>query len=238
MRLVQRAMSAAIGVMSFVSTVHADDMRRQTVDPDDFGIPGWLSTAPDDLIGGARLGYDWQSDNAWVYGLETEFRGSTRKNTGRFGANSSFDSPAGLSVITGTVTTKILWFGTARGRVGFLVAPDRLLYAIGNLAYGGIKLAGTVTDANIPVSWSLIPVSWTFDGATSAISWTVSGRIDGAAPNTSAWTWRVEYPYADFSGVGLGGEAPAASAFPTYDFNAHLSDDGAGTSFDYKFGSW
>jgi opacity protein-like surface antigen len=37
---------------------------------------------------------------------------------------------------TNGVTTKLPWFGTTRGRFGFLVNPALLLYGTGGVAYG------------------------------------------------------------------------------------------------------
>ncbi len=197
-----------------------------------FGIPSSLLAGQqlDGFIGGAQVGYNWQANNAWVYGLETDFQGSTEKGTGNFGANYFFDFPAGFSSFGGAVTTKILWFGTVRGRLGFLVTPDTLLYATGGLAYGGIKSAGTVTDTHAPATWA-------FGGTTTNIGWTVGAGVEGAVPNTSAWTWKVEYLYIDFGSVNFSGATPDPT-FPTYSLNTRVSDNIVRAGFNYKFGTW
>jgi outer membrane immunogenic protein len=51
------------------------------------------------------------------------------------------------------VTKSIDWFGTVRGRVGFLVTPQWLLYATGGLAYGETKSSFNTVD----VSFGCVP---------------------------------------------------------------------------------
>jgi len=196
-----------------------------------FGLPGSLldGQKPNGVIGGLQAGYNWQANNMWVYGLETDFQGSAESGTGNFGANYFFDFPVGFSALNASVTTKILWFGTVRARAGYLITPDTLLYATGGLAYGGIKSAGNFTDTHIPASWS-------FGGTTTAVGWTVGGGIEGAVPNMSAWTWRVEYLYVDYGTINFSG-ATGDPTFPTYTWSARVTDNIVRAGFNYKFSS-
>jgi outer membrane immunogenic protein len=193
-----------------------------------FGWPGSLldGQKPNGVIGGLQVGYNWQANNMWVYGLETDFQGSAERGTANFGANYFFDFPAGFSALNASVTTKILWFGTVRARAGYLITPDTLVYATGGLAYGGIKSAGTLTDTNIPSTWS-------FGGTTTAVGWTVGGGVEGAVANTSAWTWKVEYLYVDYGTVNFSGAGDVT--FPTYTWSARVTDNIVRGGFNYKF---
>ena len=55
------------------------------------------------------------------------------------------------STLIGTAATvydaKIAWFGTLRGRLGFLITDQVLLYGTGGLAYGGVELSGATNVA-------------------------------------------------------------------------------------------
>jgi outer membrane immunogenic protein len=194
-----------------------------------FGIPSSLldSQKVDGVLGGVQIGYNWQANNNWVYGLETDFQGSGERGRGSFDASYFFDFPAGFSSVDGVVTTKILWFGTVRGRVGYLINPTTLLYATGGLAYGGIKSGGTVTNTHTPATWS-------FGGTTTDVGWTVGGGIEGVVPNTSAWTWKVEYLYVDLGKASWSGATPDPT-FPTYTWSAKVTDNIVRVGLNYKW---
>ncbi len=85
------------------------------------------------VIGGGQVGYNWQASN-WLFGLEADVQGSGEKGSSTIVCVACGDGP---SNITSTLTQKLDWFGTVRGRAGVLVTPAVLLYATGGLAYGG-----------------------------------------------------------------------------------------------------
>ena len=132
------------------------------------------------FIGGGQAGYNWQR-GTWLFGLETDIQGS--------GERGSSDAclVAGCAIGTGLFTAnyKLDWFGTARGRVGFLPTDRVLLYATGGLAYGGVS-------ATAP----LIPLSW---GSTRA-GWTVGAGAEVAIDRH--WSVKLEYLYMDLGDVG------------------------------------
>lgn len=72
-------------------------------------VNGWL--------GGAHLGYNWQSQR-WVYGVEADLQW-----TGQDG-----DVAACLGAACAKVSYELDWFGTLRGRLGYLLQPRSLLY--------------------------------------------------------------------------------------------------------------
>lgn len=143
----------------------------------------------DGVIGGGQIGYNWQFNNAWVAGLEADIQATSEA------AKGSFSFAAGEGAITGQLGSQILWFGTVRGRVGWLVNPTTMVYATGGLAYGKVNVSGFVD----PIA------SWSFNQSAINTGWTVGGGIEGAVPN-SAVTWKIEYLYVDLgslSGSGL-----------------------------------
>jgi len=74
---------------------------------------GW-SGAADGVVGGGQVGYNWQS-RRYVYGLEADVSaadiGVSENFFGFFNASASIN-----------------WLTTARGRAGFLVQPNLLIY--------------------------------------------------------------------------------------------------------------
>ncbi len=135
------------------------------------------------VIGGGQIGYNWQASR-WLFGLEADFQGSDERVTADVCTVAG--CPLGSSVLTANY--KLDWFGTARGRVGFLATDRVLLYATGGLAYGHLA-------ANAP----LVPLSW---GSTRA-GWTVGAGAEAAIDRN--WSVKVEYLYMDLGNIGSSG---------------------------------
>ena len=85
---------------------------------------------------GASLARDWQTGNV-VFGIVVDISKSDF---------SGFSIPDGDTDNDG-FETKIDWFGTVRGKLGYASGPY-LLYATGGLAYGRVK--GTQGDVDPP----------------------------------------------------------------------------------------
>jgi outer membrane immunogenic protein len=96
------------------------------------GPPGFnLSTDPSGLLGGAQVGYDWQTGH-WVFGLVADaslaaINGEDEELTG--------GPPAAFR-------TEYQWLATIRARAGFLLNPLSLLYIHGGFASANINLHG------------------------------------------------------------------------------------------------
>ena len=134
------------------------------------------------FIGGGQAGYNWQR-GTWLFGLEGDIQGSDERATADVCTVAG--CPLGTTVFTANY--KLDWFGTARGRVGFLPTERVLLYATGGLAYGHLS-------ATAP----LIPLTW---GSTRA-GWTVGAGVEAAIDNH--WSVKLEYLYMDLGNVGSG----------------------------------
>ena len=59
------------------------------------------------------------------------------------------------------------WFGTARGRFGFLVNPQLLVFATGGFAYGDVALSSTTVATVTP---GLIPTTMTRGGPATTFT--------------------------------------------------------------------
>ncbi|HXN68408.1 MAG TPA: outer membrane protein [Bradyrhizobium sp.] len=134
------------------------------------------------FVGGGQAGYNWQR-GTWLFGLEGDIQGSDER--GSSDVCFTVGCPPGSTFLTANY--KLDWFGTARGRVGFLPTDRVLLYATGGLAYGHLS-------ATAP----LIPLSW---GTTNA-GWTVG--VGAEAAIDQHWSVKVEYLYMDLGNVGSG----------------------------------
>jgi len=170
--------------------------------------------SPNGVIGGGQLGYNWQFNsnglgNAWVLGLEADFQGSSERDTNTFGAGGA----------TGSLSDKLQWFGTVRGRTG--IAFDRWLpYVTGGWAYGNRNFNGTVTTAAGATS---------FSNSNTLSGWTVGGGIEWAF--WDRWSAKLEYLYVDF---GNGGSN--FNGVPTVNItNGHLTDNIGRAGVNYRF---
>lgn len=109
------------------------------------------------FLGGIKAGYNWQKDR-YVFGLEADFTKIKDKSVSAYSSSESIlyadsnpyiDSPvspenAGITSgkIDSTVNASdvgVDWFGTVRGRVGYLVNDDFLPFVTGGLAYGKVR---------------------------------------------------------------------------------------------------
>ncbi len=200
-----------------------------------------LSQKLDGLIGGGQVGYNWQVNPTWVLGLEADIQGSGERGS------AGFSDPYGFGVdcdvgsvctnVGGTMKAQIDWFGTVRGRIGYLVNPTTLLYGTGGLAYGGIKASGTITDACFSGAPPTCTAgSWGFAGSRTNVGWTAGAGVEGVVPSMTSWTWKAEYLYLDLGSVsGTGFEAAADFGTLPYTFSSKVTDNILRVGLNYHF---
>jgi outer membrane immunogenic protein len=93
-----------------------------------------------------------------------------------------------------SVTKSIDWFGTVRGRIGYLVSPQWLVYATGGLAYGETKIGFSHVD----VTSGCIPQATICATGTSSevrVGWTAGAGVE--AMIAANWSFKAEYLYLD-----------------------------------------
>jgi outer membrane immunogenic protein len=196
----------------------------------------------DGVLGGAQIGYNWQVSPNWVYGLEADFQGSGISATQTY--SDAYSGSGGLLGVTATGTgntsydASISWFSTARGRVGY--ALNRLLiYGTGGLAYGEVRVGGTLMDSGttlILCGPSCTPTPFSGSGSFNAssvnVGWTLGAGVEGAL--VDRWTWKAEYLYVDLGSLNLSAAGPTPS---TVNVHAHFADNILRVGFNYKFGN-
>jgi outer membrane immunogenic protein len=200
----------------------------------------------DGVIGGPQIGYNWQVNNTWVVGLETDFQWSGEKGSSNFNDpySSSVDCEGPTCNLSASIESKISWFGTVRGRVGVLATPTLWVYGTGGLAYGRVGVSGSIT--NINSIYSVPPTgTWSFADSATKTGWTAGGGIEGAIPGTTAWTWKVEYLYIDFGSLSGTGLAPCTTFGPpctttppgpaSYNWSAKITDNILRLGVNYRF---
>lgn len=187
-----------------------------------FGMPGF--------VGGGQIGYNWQVTN-WVWGVETDIAGSGERGSAVYTCTVAMCS---IGPITDSLSQKIEWFGTSRGRVGFLWTPDVLIYATGGAAYGEVKTTEAIAGPG---------GTGTLGFNTTRLGWTVGTGAEGHIAGSN-WTWQVQYLYIDLGHVsGSGGTTVVTSGVGFCDthvcqltpaFNSHITDNVLTLGVNYK----
>jgi outer membrane immunogenic protein len=190
----------------------------------DFAISGFLGNTvaatdfvnPDGLVGGGQLGYNWQVDPNWLIGVEADIQAAGEKASA-----TRFDT-VDFEGVTTSYQTKIEWFGTLRGRLGYSFDRRMLLYATGGLAYGRMSISGTSTTG--------IGGATAFSSANVNSGWTIGGGIEGIAWNPR-WTWKLEYLYLDLGTLNTA----VASGFTTTRGTTRFTDNVVRAGLNFHF---
>jgi outer membrane immunogenic protein len=149
-------------------------------------IPGSIAVSHSGFIGGGQLGYNWQIDPSWVWGIEADFQGTT------------VNGSAGAVSLVGPITTVYKYelddLGTVRARFGWLSSPNLLWYGTAGLAYGQTKLT---TTAQCPTfSPPCFTESTTSLSSThTSVGWTLGAGVEWKL--TPVWSVKAEYLYAE-----------------------------------------
>ena len=173
------------------------------------------------FIGGAQGGYNWQFGQV-VYGIETDFQGTSINGSANFAGTFSKVGGGSSGPLTFTANEKMPWIGTTRGRVG--ITWDRaLLYATGGVAYGEAKVSmDQIYPTNhYPSSASNVRAGWIAGGG---VEWALIGN----------WSGKVEGLYYDLGSVTtMGPSVPFSTGFlagKTFDVKGAIVRVG----FNYK----
>ncbi len=131
------------------------------------------------VVGGGQVGYNYQFGASFLIGGEADLQGTTIGGGGNNGWG---------AILVGRRSPAIDWFGTVRGRLGWLFTPTLLVYGTGGFAYGGVSTGG----------------GW-FGGSYShtRTGWTAGGGVEWMfMPN---WSAKAEYLYVDLDSSGTTG---------------------------------
>jgi outer membrane immunogenic protein len=142
------------------------------------------------FAGGFYAGYNYQFSPAFVVGIEGDWTGM--RATGAY--NQAWTSSAGGGIIPGTSTamnSEVEWAATLRGRLGYLIWPNLMLYGTGGGAWGKIQYEGS---ANNGVAYS---AGAQFNNTSSG--WVAGGGLEWAPFTGFGLLFRVEYLYYDFA---------------------------------------
>jgi outer membrane immunogenic protein len=187
-------------------------------------LPQSLNARHSGGFGGAQMGYNWQMNN-WLIGLEADIQGSD------IGSSSTINFAGIPGVAVPGITEgrdHINWFGTVRGRMGFVV-DQVLFYGTGGLAYGGVN--SSVSNLNLVAAAPFNLISGSV--SDTRVGWAAGAGIEWAfAPN---WTVKAEYLHIDLGSTDVAmSTAPAPASTATYRFDHQVETARLGVN--YRFG--
>lgn len=181
--------------------------------------PFSFHTHPTGGFGGILLGYNAQFQ-AFVIGWEADFSLSGIRDTatGPFSNFAVFDTDTGSTDGLVSLETKLKWFGTVRGRWGFIVGAV-MPYLTGGVAYG--QLENTVTSSATQILNGAAAGGYNLSATFKDTQWgyAVGGGIDWLIANN--WLFRAEYLYFNFSGNDYVPNLPAVTLLNT-DFELQI----------------
>ena len=95
----------------------------------------------------------------------------------------------------GTSTWDFPWFATLRGRVGFLVTPDWLLYATGGLAIGETRYSFTFSQPGAAANFPPTATAYALSASKTSVGFALGGGTEHRFDRN--WSAKLEYLYVD-----------------------------------------
>jgi outer membrane immunogenic protein len=162
-----------------------------------------LGTRSTSFIGGVEAGYNWQFAPAWVAGLEADIEGLANDGVSaritQVVPRTGF--PGNNYTATVSVSDKLNYLGTVRGRLGYLITPTWLLYGTGGLAYGGASSSARIAGAETP-NTGTNDIAGVGSASRTLVGWTAGAGVEWLfAPN---WTAKAEYLHYDLGSFTYG----------------------------------
>jgi outer membrane immunogenic protein len=162
------------------------------------------------FIGGGQVGYNEQLQNNFIVGVETDIQGiasnngnpwvTTLHNTFSY-YSYSFNRINTVPVDTIYSFSKSLdYIGTVRGRLGYLLTPNLLVYSTAGLSYGGTTLhTYSLQQVNSGLSDEFGPGK--SSDSRTRVGWTAGGGLEWMFLNN--WSTKVEYLYYDLGSPSI-----------------------------------
>jgi outer membrane immunogenic protein len=187
----------------------------------------------DGILGGGQIGYNWQFNRNWLFGLEADIQGTGQRGTatlptvsGTFGVVALFPYTT-----TATLSQKLPWFGTVRARLGFEPSDHWLLYATGGLAYGEVDSTYTVSTTTVGGGGPATTTAAASSNSTRA-GWTIGAGSEWAL--SGQWTAKVEYLYIDL-GHDSTSFTGGSGAYSSLAGSSHVTDNILRVGLNYRF---
>jgi outer membrane immunogenic protein len=196
---------------------------------------------------GGYLGYNWQFSPLWVVGVEADAAWADSRNAPK-GGFPGCSSSSGLGCVAGfnyapgapfggdTTGVDMRWDASVRGRIGFLITPDVLLYGTGGVAWQHIEATGNCGPfpSSFYCNGSTQPSPSSITQTTTLVGWTAGAGVEVHVAD--GWLVRAEYRYANFeTWNSVFAFGPTDAGDNTYRFQLHPTTNIVTAGVAYKF---
>lgn len=186
---------------------------------------------PKGALGGLQAGANWQAGSV-VGGLEGDISFTDIKGSWA-GAPSPVVSFGTTQTGSAATSGSFDLLGSGRGRLGYLVTPNILLYGTGGLAWTRFVQNTNLSTSNVN---PLAPPAFGIFSSTATPTWQfgwVAGLGAEARLFDTNWLARLEYLHYDFGNSGSA-SAPVV-AMPSFRSTGNLTLDVVRAGLSYKF---
>ena len=179
-------------------------------------------------VAGGHVGHNWQFDRV-VAGLELDLSGAGIRGSST--PSPLFEIGSGLSTVT--LTDKVKYLGTARGRLGWLPTDNILLYGTAGLAWERIDQSDTQVLTAGGFTSTLV-----ITNPLDRFGWVAGVGAEHLISGTN-WVARIEYLHYDFerasrSSSGIFNVPGVVASFA--ESAGHQTIDVVRAGMSYKFG--
>ena len=172
------------------------------------------------FVGGGQVGYNYQWGNSAVVGLEADIQGTGISSSG-FTQGAGLDAysmgnmmvmPHANRAVFGQANyqASLNWFGTVRGRVGYLITPNLLIFATGGLTYGGANASAQYNSYTQWINTGMIrnylqTATGNASASSTLVGWNAGGGLEWMLSQN--WSVKGEAFYYDLGSLNLSGTA-------------------------------
>ncbi len=196
-------------------------------------LPAEVDLDSQGVIAGAQVGYNKTLAEKYVVGLEADLSGLGVGNSSK-GSWQGTTTPAYLQA-----GRNQHFFGTVRGRAGYLATPDVLVYATGGLAFGENDLNATYFAPTLkPV---LYQGGSQYGQVDMFTGWTAGAGVEWLV--NPAWSLKAEYLYYDLGTVNTANIGPlyyaiakSPASWSSVGYRADFSGNVFRVGANYHFG--
>jgi outer membrane immunogenic protein len=180
------------------------------------------------FAGGGQIGYNYQWGQSFLIGLEADIQGAGIRGSGRYAGAAVDTYRMGMMNMPhadrqvfgyGNIQANLDWFGTVRGRLGYLFTPTLLVYGTGGLTYGGATANANYVSVTNWINTGMLnfPYSQTGIGAgrasTTLVGWNAGGGLEWMF--MPSWSLKAEAFYYNLGNLNVQGYAATpASGLP------------------------
>jgi len=191
----------------------------------------------DGILGGLQAGYNWRVSPQWLFGIEVDAQITGEKRTETWvdpglpavGITTDFVPRPG-NAATLTSSWDFPWFATLRGRVGYLVSPDWLLYVTGGLAIGETKYSFTFSQPGAVFNNPPTPTNYALSSQKTTVGFALGAGTEYRFDRH--WSMKFEYLFVDLGTVTINTVDIDGAPFSV---GYHVRDHIARVGLNYRF---